>query len=107
MNAQINLPLPVEAAEPVSRPWPEGICTPALRRVLEKALSKGCVRRAGIYSDVPQGDAAEHPEFDRQAAIDRCIANGWPAAGVSFNTYVLTPAGEARLAAPASPEVGE
>jgi hypothetical protein len=72
--------------------------TPALRRVLEKARDRGVVRRAGIYSDVSQGDVADEPEFDWQHAIDRAIALGWLAPGVAFNTYALTAAGQAALA---------
>ncbi|MCR0981819.1 hypothetical protein [Roseomonas populi] len=80
-----------------SRPWPEE-CTPALRRVLEKARSCGCVRRAGIYADRPQEDAAKEPGFDWQTPIDRCVALGWLNAGEAFNTYVLTAQGSAQLA---------
>jgi hypothetical protein len=102
-ETQIALPLDSQAPEhvPEPRPWPQDKCTPALHRVLSKAREKGCVRRAGIYADVPQSKAADHPEFDRQTAIDRCIAAGWLAAGVAFNTYVPTPAGRARVDAPA------
>ncbi|MFH5924581.1 hypothetical protein [Roseomonas xinghualingensis] len=106
-ETQIALPLDTAPAERVAdaRPWPEKF-TPALRRVLEKARAAGCVRRAGIYADTPQNETADLPGFDWQVAIDRCIAAGWLASGVAFNTYVLTKSGEAQLAMPAT-EGGE
>ena len=105
-NSQFALPLaaPELQGPPAGRPWPKGKCTPTLRRVLAKARQAGCVRRAGIYADVPQESSADLPGFDMQVAIDRCIAEGWLAAGVAFNTYVLTEAGARVLDAPAAEE---
>ncbi|MFC0407953.1 hypothetical protein [Roseomonas elaeocarpi] len=68
-------------------------------RVLDKAETAGCVRRAGAYSDVPQNRSAKEPGFDWPLQVDRCIAKGLLAPGVAFNTYVLTERGKAALAA--------
>jgi hypothetical protein len=92
--------MPATAAPADAQVEDECYPTPALRRVLEKAHQHGVVRRAGIYSDTPQQESADLPEFDWQATIDRAIERGWLAPGVAFNTYALTAAGSAALAAP-------
>lgn len=95
MNDMFGNPVPVEAAppDPINR------LTPALRRVMEKAIEAGVIRRAGIYSDAPQSAVADEPQFDWQHSIDRCIAAGWMAPGVAFNTYAPTSAGHEAIAA--------
>lgn len=77
--------------------------TPALRRVLEKALECGTLRRAGGYVDGETNSTmalSQHfPEFEQPVAVDRCIAAGWLAPGVAYNTYVPTSAAEEAIRA--------
>jgi len=98
MAEQISMDLAVETPQlALPRPWPEAM-TPALRRVLGKAIAEGCVRRAGIYAERPQEETAELGNFDFQTAIDRCVALGWLAPGDAYNTYIATKAGVDALA---------